>query len=196
MLIRSRISVSLDGFVATPGGWPAVEADARVDHGAHDNDEFAAQCELVVMGRTCFDQGFEGGWEQWPHPGKRVFVLTSRPLPERAAEFGVAACHSPEQLVEQLRGANVTGDVQVIGGGRMIQSLLQIGALDRLELLIMPFLMGRGIPLFDVELTTFSMDDWDKAATVSATEHPTRSLQVVHQNLYPDGVVELVYAPA
>ncbi len=39
---------------------------------------FLAQCDAVAMGRTTFEPAFTA--DRWPWPGKRIYVLTSRPL--------------------------------------------------------------------------------------------------------------------
>lgn len=53
MRIRTRHSVSLDGYPATTDGWPAI---TRVTEFApkkkHGIPEFGAECGAVAMGRT------------------------------------------------------------------------------------------------------------------------------------------------
>jgi len=49
------MSMSADGYVTTPTGWPAVTADPSFVAGAsHGIREFLADCEAAVMGRTTF----------------------------------------------------------------------------------------------------------------------------------------------
>lgn len=91
MLIRTHVGVSLDGFLATPDGFPAWEALPEFDPEKFGVAEVSEQCHAIVMGRTSFDQGFEHWLADWPYRGKQVYVLTSRPLPERAPEMGVIA---------------------------------------------------------------------------------------------------------
>jgi hypothetical protein len=53
MLIRSRMGVSLDGFVATPDGWPALLAMPGFVPGvSHGYPEFIHGCDAVVMGQA------------------------------------------------------------------------------------------------------------------------------------------------
>lgn len=58
MEIRTRFSISADGYVTTPSGWPALVADpAFVSGRSHGFPEFQASCDAVVMGRTTFEPG-------------------------------------------------------------------------------------------------------------------------------------------
>src|SRR5512132_4158596 len=56
MEIRARMSTSADGYVTTPGGWPAMPADpAFVSGKSHSVPEFLEGCEAALMGRTTFE---------------------------------------------------------------------------------------------------------------------------------------------
>ena len=196
MLIRTHVGVSLDGFVATPDGLPAWDAMPTFGSGSYGNDEFSAQCDAVVIGRTSFDQGFsEGHWlPDWPYAGKQVYVLTSRPLPATATEMGVVASRGgPAGLVGQLRGAGLAGDVHVLGGSRTIQAFLELGALDRLGMVVLPVLLGKGIPLFPLEIATFSSESWAASRAAPAEAVSRSPLRLEGQRVFPDGAVELVY---
>ncbi len=49
MRIRARMSMSADGYVATPSGWPALTADpAFVPGKSHGFPEFVEGCEAVL----------------------------------------------------------------------------------------------------------------------------------------------------
>lgn len=50
-------------------------------------------------------------------------------------------------LVAHLRDLD-DGDVWVVGGGRLMAGMIEAGALDRLELLVAPVLLGEGRSLF------------------------------------------------
>ena len=196
MLIRTHLGVSLDGFVATPDGLPAWDAIPAFGPGTHGHAELMAECGAVVVGRTSFDQGFEDWLPNWPWPDKQVYVLTSRPLPRNVPAGVVASTGGPVGLVGQLRTAGLTRDAQVLGGPRTVQALLEVGAIDRLGLVVLPVLLGTGIPLFPIEITTFSRDAWmaSQAAPSGAASRPL--LRLDRQRAFPDGAVELVYAPA
>lgn len=197
MLIRTHIGVSLDGFVATSDGLPAWDAIPTFGPGTHGTGELAEQCGAVVVGRTSFDQGFEDWLPNWPWPGKPVYVLTSRPLPTNAAAMGVIAAHGgPAGLVKQLREAGLSRDVYVLGGPRTIQALLASGGLDRLGMVVLPLLLRAGIPLFDIEPTSFSREAWAASQASPSEAAPRPLLRLERQRAFPDGAIELVYSPA
>ena len=175
MLIKSRMGVSVDGFVATPDGVPALHAMPGFVPGvSHGFPEFIEGCDAVVMGRTTFLPAL--GAPGWPWPGLRVYVLTSRPLPPGAPADVVVARGGPAGLAEQLRSRGSDGDVHLVGGPRTIRAFQEVGALDRLEILVLPVLLGDGIPL-------------------SPGQAPPLPLRLRGSDrIFPDGTAELVYA--
>jgi dihydrofolate reductase len=144
MQIRARMSMSADGYVTTPSGWPALTADpAFVSGQSHGIREFLDDCEGALMGRTTFEPALTN--ERWPWPTLNVFVLAShRPA---GTPDHVVTDSDPERLLEKLRAANQGGDVHLVGGPRTIETYRALGALDRLELVVLPLLFGGGMQL-------------------------------------------------
>src|SRR5262249_26791910 len=141
MLIRTHVGVSLDGFLATPEGLPAWDALPTFGPGSHGHAELSEQIDAVVVRRTRFDQGVEDWLPNWPWPGKSFYFLTSRPLPAKAAAMGIIASDGGAPgLVKQLREAGLARDVHVLGGSGTIQALLDLGAIDRLGIVVLPIL--------------------------------------------------------
>jgi dihydrofolate reductase len=144
MQIRARLSMSADGYVTTPSGWPAMTADpAFVSGQSHGIVEFLAGCEAALMGRTTFEPALTN--ERWPWPNLDVFVLGS----ERPAGTPdhVVTDSDPAALLEKLRASNRGGDVHLVGGPRTIETYSALGALDKLELVVVPLLFGGGMQL-------------------------------------------------
>jgi dihydrofolate reductase len=171
MRIRARMSTSADGYVTTPSGWPALTADpAFVSGESHGIREFLAGCEAALMGRVTFEPALTN--ERWPWPNLDVFVLASqRPpgTPEHVVTDG-----DPARLLEKLRAANKGGDVHLVGGPRTIEAFRALGALDTLELVVLPLLFGGGMRL------TPSLD-------------PSAGLTLDRERALPGGSVEIVY---
>jgi dihydrofolate reductase len=175
MLIRSRMGISADGFVSTAEGVPTQAIMPEFVPGvSHGFPEFIDGCDAVVMGRNTFVPAL--GAPGWPWPNLQVFVLTSRPLPANAPA-DVIAVDEPAALAERLRTRGSDGDVHLVGGPQTIRAFYEIGALDRLELLILPILLADGLPL------------WPR----SAPRVPLRLLRA--DRTFRDGSAELVYAP-
>lgn len=176
MLIRSRMGISADGFVATPDGLPALHVEPSFVPGvSHGFPEFIENCDAVVMGRTTFLPAL-GGLPGWPWPGLQVYVLTSSPLPDTAPEDVIVGAGGPAELAKQLRSRGSDKDVHLVGGPRTIRAFHEAGELDRLEIVVLPILLGDGIPL----------------SPRGAGRVPLRLLNA--ERTFPDGSAELVYA--
>jgi dihydrofolate reductase len=142
-VIRGYIAASLDGRLADAGGgldW--LRPYAAVDGGYSD---FIGQVGTVVMGRRTHDQIPSLGMG-WPYAGKRALVVTSG----RGASVHVGTRFWTDglpDLIGHLRGLG-DGDVWVVGGAMLLAAMIEAGALDRLELLVAPLLLGEGVRLF------------------------------------------------
>src|SRR3954451_6020370 len=190
MLIRSRLSTSDDGYVTTPGGWPALTADpAFVSGESHGIREFLAGCEAALMGRTTFEPALAN--DRWPWPDLDVFVLAShRPegIPDDVVVEG-----DPARLLERIRAANRGGDVHLVGGPRTIETFVALGALDRLELVVVPILLGDGMRL------TPALDAATRLAFESSRPLPGGSVEIVYSlGRGPDDLParDVAWAPA
>jgi dihydrofolate reductase len=171
MQIRTRMSMSADGYVTTPGGWPALTADpAFVSGKSHGIQEFLQGCEAALMGRTTFEPALSN--ERWPWPNLNVFVLSSE-RPSGTPDH-VVSDSDPARLLEKLQAANQGGDVHLVGGPRTIETFRALGALDKLELVVLPLLFGAGMQL----TPSLSVDT---------------GLTLERERALPGGSVEIVY---
>jgi dihydrofolate reductase len=171
MRIRTRMCMSLDGYVTTPDGRPAQLADPAWDPEAFGFVELQASCDAVLMGRTTFEPALNV--ERWPWPDLDVFVLGSR-RPAGTPDHVVVES-DPARLLEQVRAANSGGDVHLVGGPRTIETFRRLEALDELGLIVMPLLLGGGMQL-----------------TPSVSTDARLTLE--RQHALPSGAVEIVYA--
>ena len=146
MQIRTRMSMSADGYVTTPGGWPALTADPSFVPGqSHGIREFLEGTEAALMGRVTFEPALNN--DRWPWPNLDVFVLCSERPPGTLEH--VVTDSDPLRLLERMRAANRGGDVHLVGGPRTIESFRAIGALDELQLVVLPLVFGSGMRLTD-----------------------------------------------
>lgn len=172
MRIRTHLGISVDGYAATPDGRPALlSVPSFVPGESHGHPEFIAECGAVLMGRNTLEPAL--GAERWPWGEMPVFVLTSRALPpELPAQ--VSAAPDASALLEQMREADFEGDVHLVGGPTTIAAFHSLGALDRLEVVVLPIVLGDGLPL------------------VPAGTDPIPLRLAAHRS-FPDGSVELAY---
>jgi hypothetical protein len=81
MQIRARMSMSADGYVTTPSGWPALTANpAFVSGKSHGIREFLEGCEAALMSRTTFD--LRGEWACERCAGARSGLVPGLARPE------------------------------------------------------------------------------------------------------------------
>jgi dihydrofolate reductase len=92
--IKARMGMSIDGYIATTDGMPAlIKAADFVPGVSHGYPEFIMGCDAVAMGRETFLPAL--GAPQWPWGDMDVYVLTSRKLPAGTPERVVTAAASP-----------------------------------------------------------------------------------------------------
>jgi dihydrofolate reductase len=81
----------------------------------------------------------------WPYPGHPGIVVGRGLVPPLRGGAEVWAGGLPE-LVARLRAEEK--DAWIVGGPMLQGALLAMGALDRLELCVVPRLLGGGVPVF------------------------------------------------
>jgi dihydrofolate reductase len=138
--LRYQVAVSLDGFIAGPGGeYDWIVMDPAIDFGA-----LFKEFDTAVMGRKTYEvttaQGGNGAM-----PGLDVIVF-SRTLPA-ATHAGVRVVNEdPRKVVAELK-KKPGRDIWLFGGGELFRTLLDAGLVDTVEPAVMPVLIGAGIPL-------------------------------------------------
>jgi dihydrofolate reductase len=141
------IATSLDGFIAREDGsvdWlDNLPNPRKIDHGY---SAFYASVDRVLMGRKTYEEvlGFGLGW---PYADRETHIITSResyPLKTPKTSLLTTLDH---RALEALRTGSQK-DIWVVGGGGLIRSMLQMGAIDVMTLCIIPILLGKGIRLF------------------------------------------------
>ena len=143
--ILGYIATSLDGFIAAPDDsldW-LFKYDG-MDLGEHDYGLFLKRIRTVVMGRGTYDF-IAREPAPWAYDEQRAIVVTSRPI---ADPKGALETRSDiDSLIAELRSLE-DGDVWMLGGGRLQMAFMERGALDEIEIYVMPKLIGGGKPLF------------------------------------------------
>jgi dihydrofolate reductase len=170
MRVSVFIGTSVDGFIARPNG----DLDFLPEGGGepHGYNEFMASVDALVIGRNTYETVL--AFPEWPYAGKRVVVLSSRPLDFSAVRGGVVEqmAGPPPEIVAKL----ATRGIQhiYVDGGITIQRFLRAGLVHRLTITRVPVLIGEGIPLF------------------GSLPHDVRLRHVATQH-YPSGLVKSEY---
>src|SRR5919202_6916880 len=121
-----------------------------------------ARTGATIMGRHMFSAG-RGSWEDDPkangwwgdeppfhHP---VFVLTTHerePLDLTGTTFHFVT-DGIESALEQARAAAGDADVAIAGGGSVVSQYLRLGAVDELQMHVVPIFLGDGARLLDAQ---------------------------------------------
>lgn len=147
------IGTSLDGFIARPDGdlkWLTERGEAIPDSGY---DAFIAGVDGLIMGRTSYETVL--GFDAWPYEKLRVAVVSSTLDPNTIETPETTVHRSPEDAIAVFAGEDRHS--AYVDGGRLIQSFLRKGLIDRIIISYAPVLIGQGATLFgeldqDVEL--------------------------------------------
>jgi dihydrofolate reductase len=143
--IVGYIAASLDGMIATEDDnldW-LFKYDG-MELGEHDYRTFIKRIRTVVMGRGTYDY-IANESSPWAYGDQRVIVVTSRPIDDPKGPLEVRS--DVDALISELRGLD-DGDVWMVGGGQLQMAFLERGALDEIEIYIIPEMLGGGRPLF------------------------------------------------
>jgi len=134
---------SLDGFIARrKGEYDFLPAGGGEPHGY---DEFMASVDTILIGRNTYEVVLK--LPGWPYAGKRVVVLSHRPLDlSRAPGPAEQMSGEPSPIASQLAA---TGAKHVyVDGGITVQQFLRAGLIHHITITRVPVLIGDGIPLF------------------------------------------------
>jgi dihydrofolate reductase len=144
------VAMSLDGFIAGPGGdmsWltPYEEPNPAVD-------ELITRTAVILIGNRTFGgddplkgqpgegEAFGGGWD-----GPQ-FVLTHRPPAEPVP--GVTFVDDIDTAIAKSREAAGDGCVNILGANVAAQCL-RAGVLDEVMVIVTPVMLGDGTRLFE-----------------------------------------------
>ncbi len=142
MQISVFLGVSIDGFIAHLDG--SIDFLTTFSSGGEDHgyDDFIRTVDAIVAGRETYDT--VGKFPSWPWEGKRVVVLTHRPISATHGETTHAGPLAP--LIAQLASLGVQR--VYLDGGQAIRGGFDEELVDDLTLSIVPRVIGAGRPLF------------------------------------------------
>lgn len=140
--LRYQVAASLDGRIAGPGGeadW--IPMDPDIDFAA-----LFAQFDTLLMGRHTFDAlARDGSVGDGGAFGLKT-VVVSRTLDPAAHPGVTVVADRVAESVAALKAAPGK-DIWLFGGGELFRSLAEDGLVDRVEVAVVPALLGDGIPL-------------------------------------------------
>ena len=185
------VAASVDGYIARPDGsvdWlddlpepgPEPESEPETAGGqVEDEDygygEFIAGVGVVLMGRVTYEQILSFGVD-YPYPGTSGYVFSRNRAGEQDDNVRFVAGDDIGGLVARLK-VEQDKNLWLVGGGQLVREFLRLDLIDRIELFILPVILGEGIPLFP-----------------PAT--PQRGLALTDCRAYATGMAQLTYRRA
>ncbi|WP_027482961.1 dihydrofolate reductase family protein [Deinococcus pimensis] len=165
------LGLSLDGHLARADhrlDWlDLVRTDPPEDTGY---TELMTSVDVLVMGRRTYDTALT--FESWPFTGKRVVVLTHRPLSSRHGEE--SARGDLEGLLHRLAREGCRH--VYLDGGDVVRQGLRADVVTDLTLSWVPTVLGAGVALFTPDL-------------------PERAWRLVRSRAFPSGLLQATYEP-
>jgi dihydrofolate reductase len=140
-LVRFGGAMSLDGFIAGPNGehdW--IVMDPEIDFAG-----IMRQFDTFLIGRKTFDVMNRMGNAGTSSAGI-TNIIFSRTLKQR--DYPKVRIESDATRVVKELKAKPGKDIAIFGGGELFRSLLGAGLVDRIEMSVIPVLLGTGIPVF------------------------------------------------
>jgi dihydrofolate reductase len=166
-----NIATSADAYVARPDGnldWLTRRPAAK---GFYGLPKFSRSVDAKILGRKTFDLSVKIGAS---FSANDVHYVFSRGAPPPSVPPGVQfVTESIRAFAESLR-KQAGKNIWMMGGGEIIGSFLDEGAIDEFIITIMPMFIGEGIPLI-------------------ARRHFQIPLRLLSSRRFRDGVVQLHY---
>jgi dihydrofolate reductase len=179
----STLFISLDGVAEIDPAWHFPYFDAAM--GAAVGEDYE-DVDVLVLGRVTYDS-FAGAWPDREAAGGEDATFAAQLGDVRkvvatrgAQDLGWRNAEAAPDLVETvsaLKADASIGKILVAGSISVVRQLLAAGLLDELRLLVHPVAARHGERLFDDGETIYP-------------------LRLLRSDVFPTGVVRLVYAPS
>ena len=161
------VAMSLDGFIAGPNGeYDWIPAEPEIDWSA-----FMNRFDTVLMGRRSYEASLTapGG----ALPGVQSYVCSNTLQQQDHQKVTIISNNNLTAKLDSLRKQEGK-EIWLFGGGELFRSLLQLGEVDRIEVGLVPIILGRGIQF------------------LPALDQIT-PLHLIDTRLYPSGIMMLTY---
>jgi dihydrofolate reductase len=166
-----NIATSADGYVARPDGNLDWLTRRSAPKGYYGLPQFERSVDGKILGRKTFDLSLKMGAN---FTAKNVHYVFSRQPPPASVPAGVQfVTESIKTFAERLR-KQAGKNIWMMGGGEIIGSFLDEGAIDEFIVTVVPTFIGEGIPLM-------------------APRHREVLLRLLDVERFADGVVQVHY---
>lgn len=136
--LKACIAMSLDGFIAYKDGeldWIPNSIKAEIA-------KEIQSAKTLIAGRNTYGYIFEH-WGGWPYKDHQTFIISSHDTNVSAKDGVKFLIESPIEDIQQMKTET---DMLVIGGGKLITTLINARLLDELIVYTVPVMLGEGLP--------------------------------------------------
>ena len=134
------VATSLDGFIAGPMG----EFDWIIQDPTMDFGEIFGEFDTLVMGRRTYELMLREGRSPKEF-GMKVFVASGTLDPAEHPDVTIVSDELPKTVSELKQKSGKA--IWLFGGGMTFRGLLDAGLVDRVDVSVIPVLLGGGVPL-------------------------------------------------
>lgn len=147
MTVEVFIATSVDGYIARTDGridWLS-NSNYAIESEDYGYSAFMENVGCILMGSGTFE--VVSAFEDWPYQVP-VYVISSRlkQIPEALEGKVFLRSGTLEETIAEL--LNICDGAIYLDGGKLIQSGLRAGCVNRICVTRVPVLLGDGIPLF------------------------------------------------
>ncbi len=152
-----KMSVSLDGYVAPPGGSSEWEGAGRSPDGASWVLETVSNASAHLVGANTYAR-WARFWPKTPGP----FAKPMNDIPKvvfsdslESADWAETTIASGDltEAVSRLKQEQTSGYLLALGGARFARSLVETGLIDEYRLVVHPVVLGAGERIFMAPFT-------------------------------------------
>ena len=166
-----HIAASADGYIAGPDGGLKWLTSRPAPKGFYGLPEFTRSVDAKILGRRTFDLSMTMGARF--SADDLHYVFSRRPPPASVPAGVQFVTQSISEFAETLR-SQAGKNIWMMGGGEIIGSFLDEGAIDEFIISVVPTFIREGIPLI-------------------TGRHREVPLRLRSATPFPDGVVQLHY---
>ena len=165
-----NIGTSADGYIARPDGDIEWLTRRPPPKGFYGIGKFMQSIDTKLLGRKTYDASVRMGATF--DSKSRTYVFSRQPPSSVPAgvEFIAGGIGAFAKRLREMKGKNIW----MMGGGEIIASFLDEGAIDEFIICVIPVFIGEGIPLI-------------------APRHRDVRLSLRSVERFPDGVVQIHY---
>lgn len=168
--VQLFIAVSLNGYIAGPGGDMSFLDIVAAEGEDYGYAEFIKETDTVIIGGKTYD------WvmtqvREFPHADKKTYIITRAAKPS-TGNLEFYSGNLKELVIGLKRGSGK--NIFVDGGAEIVNLLLAEGLIDEIYISIIPVLLGGGTRLFHDGI-------------------PYTKLEYIGSKLFDSGLVQIRY---